>query len=217
MAKEYEAPELKEAVTETVTGVRFKDIEGLGIIKMRFPTTQERQLSDMEYSRVFTRLLSDGELKTRDEMEKILAQRGIWSSENDKEIDKLQEAVSDSLEKVVRSKNDEEHKKAWEEVQEHRLKIQSIVTKRELYMANTIEAKAEEIRISYLISKTISDENDNLVWKSYEDINNDNRTEIINTIIGEYIFFLNGVESNFLEQLAQGGGEQVESGEQDGE
>lgn len=216
MSTEFESREMKESISETVVGERIFEVEGKKL-RLRFPNNRESQLADLEYSKEFTNLL-DTNLKTRGEMEEMLEKRKIWSVSDETKIETIQKTISDVYEKLAKAKSEKERQKCLTDLAKHRKEIQKIQSKKEVYLANTIESKAENIKLGYLIHcvTTYLDSGEQ-VWKKYSDFVNEENQVLLSTTTWEFLTFSNGIPSSFLEQSPQDTDPQEENGVLDGE
>lgn len=216
MAQEFEAKENKEFMTETLTGERIFEYEGRKM-KIRFPNNQESQLADIEYSKAFTELM-DTNLKTRAEMEELLEKRKIWTAEDERKIQNYQKSITDALEKLSKAKSNKEAQKQREEIVRLRKEIQKTQAKREAYLNNTIESRAENTKMGYIIHCVTFDlDSGERVWKKYNDFVTEDDQGLLYKVILEYMTFASGVPSSFLEQSPLDTEQQEENGEPDGE
>lgn len=218
MAEEFEPPELVETMAEVALGEREFEAEGFGRVKIRWPTQKERHQANMEYSKYFTQLLDEGLLKTRDEMEETLRKRKIWTDKHEEEKIRLRDLINDTHEAQAKARNKGERRKAIESRQKARDKLQELMVKYETLMANTVESKADEVRIGHIIYRVTSYvETDEPVWPTYDDYVNESNESGFAEVYGQWMAFQQGLPSNFLDILHEQEELLGENGEPDGE
>lgn len=197
--KEYTEQEASELMTEVKTGRRVFETEQ-GLIQIRFPKVDENRLADWEYSKVFQQALKDG-IPTNKQMQKQIEEYGMWTKEDDDKIAKLREEIEKQI--VVMSKMAEGSKnmeKAQEKVNELRDELIEVQTEKQRYFQNTAEAKADEAKMSFLIFKCTEDANTGKpFWSSYDAFKNEEDQGTVNTIAYQFITFINGLSSDFLQ------------------
>jgi urease accessory protein UreF len=214
---EYEAKELQESYDEAKSGERIVSARGFGQVSVRFPNSREKQLGEIEYAKSFTDLI-DTNMKTRAEMEDVLVKRGIWSEKEEQQLEKLHKNLSDVLEKVAKANSPKASEKARENASSIRKQIRDMQEKRDIYMSNTIEAKADDVRMGFLVSRVATHiETGERVWKDYNAFVDEKNQDGLYDIVLAFIAMVNGIPSSFLEQSLQGSEELVESGELGGE
>lgn len=213
---DYEVKEVKETMNDVLTGERVFEYKEKKI-KIRFPNNRESQLADLEYSKMFTELM-DTNLKTRAEMEEMLEKRKIWTGADEARVQSLQKSISDEQEKLFKSKSEKEAQKHRDNISKHRKEVQKIQAKKEAYTNNTIESKAENAKMGYLIyCVTTYLDTGERVWGTYNDYVDEEDSQLLYRATLEFLTFAYGMPSSFLEQSPLDGEPQEENGEPDGE
>lgn len=197
--KEYTDQESREQMTEIKTGRRVFDTKKYGLLQIRFPKVEENRLADWEYSKVFQQAIMD-DIPTNKEMTKLIERKGLWSKEDDDKIESLNEEIQKQV--TVLSKMSEGSKnmdKVQEKINELRQEIFQMQQERQRWYNNTAESKAEESKMSFLIYKCteFADSGKN-VWAKYEDFKGEEDQESVNTIVYQFITFINGLPADFL-------------------
>lgn len=208
--KEVTEQEARELMTEVKTGRRvFRTNKGL--VQIRFPRVEENRLADWEYSKVFNEAILD-KIPTNKEMTKIIETRGLWTQEDDDKINALSEEIQKQI--TVLSKMTEGSKnaeKAQEKIAELRQQIFSLQQERQKYFLQTAEAKADEAKMSFLLYKCSElAETGEPLWKKYDDFKNEEDQEVVNTIVYQFLTFINGLPQDFLQEASVGSGEAEE-------
>ncbi len=212
--KEYTDQESREQMTEIKTGRRVFDTKRYGLLQIRFPKVEENRLADWEYSKIFQQAIMD-DIPTNKEMAKTIERKGLWSKEDDDKVDSLQDEIQKQV--TVLSKMADGSKnmdKVQDKINELRQEIFKMQQERQRWYNNTAESKAEEAKMSFLIYKCteFADGGKN-VWSKYEDFKNEEDQEAVNTIVYQFITFINGLPSDYLSQSSTSDEKEVEETE----
>lgn len=197
--KEYSDQEARESLTEIKTGRRVFDTSKYGLLQIRFPKVEENRLADWEYSKVFQQAIMD-DIPTNKEMTKLIERKGLWTKEDDEKIEEINAEIQKQVTVLGKmaegSKNME---KIQEKINELRQEIFQMQQERQRWYNNTAESKAEESKMSFLIYKCteFADSGKN-VWSKYDDFKNEEDQEAVNTVVYQFITFINGLPADFL-------------------
>jgi len=121
-------------------------------------------------------------LLTKDQMEKILRDNRIWEERDQGELDSIRSKILLNINKLKSAKNNKEFYKYYDEIKVLRVKEAELSSKYDYYLNRTVDARAHQARLMYLISSCIYDENNNKIWKSYEEFKNEEDLEKLNLI-----------------------------------
>jgi chorismate mutase len=198
--KEYTEQEASELMTEIKTGRRVFETDK-GLVQIRFPKVDENRLADWEYSKVFNQAIKDS-IPTNKQMTKQIQELELWTKEDDDKIEKLREEIDKQI--VIMGKMSEGSKnmeKAQEKIAELRNELIAFQQERQRYFQQTAESKAEEAKMSFLIYKCTEDANTGKpFWHSYDAFKNEEDQGTVNSIAYQFITFINGLPSDFLQQ-----------------
>ena len=179
----------------------FEDVK----YRSRFPVSQEDNDANWAYSKAFNRGLKE-DLPTSSEMDKMLRSRGLWSDDDEKELQDWREEI-ERIEASVAKKELDDRSKPTVKLIERLMELRGSLmvksgTYRE-YMNQTVEAKADEARLSLLVANCTETSDGKKVWDSPGDFMNDKRKGLVNTATYEYITFVSGMSENYLEDLTE--------------
>jgi len=173
--------------------------EKFGEVVLRFPTPEETRRADWQYSKIFNEAILDG-IPTQKQMEDLLREKGIWTNKDDKELDCLKAELDNTHAQLSEKKNGRKKSK------ELKLKISKIrqeliekQSQKQRYLSNTVEMKADEARLNYLIHTCVETEAGEKIWNTYSDFQNERDHESTTKIIYEFLTFINNID---LEKLA---------------
>jgi len=175
-------------------------------VRIKFPDLEAEEKMNVAYSKSYGELLSDPNIKTEDELLTIMDERGVWTDKSDERIEALRERVRffsgqilENSEKMTEAELDESCKKYDQASNE----LQELLTKRSTITDNSIEGRANEIKLKLQIVncvfQVLEDGTEKRIWADLKEINTDSRRVILRRIVNECIAFWNGVPSNFLE------------------
>lgn len=202
---EMEDPVARRLLEEVKSGVREWELKDGTKYRTRYPNSKEMSDANWEYSRAFNKALV-ADLPTNSQMEELLKKRGIWTDADDKEVDNLRERVG-SLELILSKKSLKDKSKATvkmvEELSAARAELIRKTTSYQEYMSQTVEAKAEEARTSFLISLATSNLDDSPVWNTVDEFMTDRRAELVNTATYEYVTFSAGLPSDYVNEFTE--------------
>jgi hypothetical protein len=177
-------------------------------------------------TRTRNRLMKDPDQLTYDEQLRILTDRGLWSSEREREMTdvrtkakEIQEERNKILSKIKSAKNKketEELRKKDEEIVELfkdiYIKYFELTNLNMIYFSDTIEVQAETAqRKGWIVSCVCLDKGDdeynpeNRIWKDVDELEKDLTIENLQSLISECVMFWEfsgvGGESFFEESL----------------
>lgn len=198
--KEYAEQESRELMTEIKTGRRVFDTDKYGLVQIRFPRVEENRLADWEYSKVLMQAIKDG-IPTNKQMGKVIEDLGLWGKEEEEKIETLSEEIEKQV--TILSKMSEGSKnadKVQDKIAELRQQIFELQQERQRLYNNTAESKADESKMSFLIYKCSEfAETGKSVWKTYDDFKAEDDQTAVNTIVYQFLTFINGLPSDFLQ------------------
>lgn len=217
LREEFTEEEVAEGMNVTAAGKKKVIVPGLGTVYLHTPTRDDELEADFERSRAFTRFLSEG-LKTERELAKILEERGIWTSADDK---KMEDLISALAEKQIEYRAAKQGGAKWKRLRQEMLEIRKeqieLLARKQSYFAHTVEVKAQSVWWEYLLFRCAYDENGKKLWATYEDYLKEASSRAGLTLLAEFMRFYNGLSDNFFDLLAREETEQQRSGEPDGE
>jgi chorismate mutase len=215
MAKKKESQEMtnkekREKMVEVHTGKRVFDSEKYGLLQIRFPLVEENRLADWEYSKVFHQAIMD-EIPTNKEVEAMIKKRGLWTEEDEEKVADLRSKIDIQLVLLSKMETEKNMKPINDKIDELRQEIFQVQQERQKFFNNTAEAKADEAKMSFLISRvTEYADTGKKVWETYADFKNEPDQSTVNDIVMQFLTFINGLPADFLETPSEVEGETVE-------
>ena len=164
-------------------------------LSVRNPNSEETEIADIEYSKAFVKALKN-QIPTARAMEKILAESGTWTSEDDKKLNDIIEEGA-KLEEVLSDEKTSEGEKKEIEKRLDELRDISADLRREKnsYYNHTAESKAADAqRDCTVVLVTRFADSDLPVWKSLDDFLKEEDGGLVYRAVYEYLAFINGVE-----------------------
>lgn len=156
---------------------------------MHMPTQEQQAISEL----VYRETLDDSkysELITREQAENLLAERGIWTPKNNKQLDDLNKYLEDLKIQLYESLfKDKEKKQIRKRIKSVKGGINKSLIKKYSLDHITLESHAESARDEFLVAITIKDSYQNPVY-TYE-----NWSKTDNYILQR---FLNFLQSNII-------------------
>ncbi len=166
------------------------------------PTAEDIRGADWEYSKTYTKCLIEG-ITTAAEMMDLLRRRGIIGPEFEQRASELSQELTT---KTIALDNTS----ALEEKRD--IAIEVAVAREELFqwnqrlngpMNNTCEQISDDVRLEFLTSCMIQTEDNKRVWESYDEFLKEQRQALAVRSRFEVMLFLQGLESDFLEQTPE--------------
>lgn len=212
--KEKEATQDEESIlSEDVASVLFNEVsQGYRDWELketkyrtRFPTPKEDASARIAYATAFNEALSKN-LPTQKQMRKTLEEKGIWGDDEEREIVGIRDKIA-QLETILSKKSPKDQSKTTRKLAGELLELRSkaIEASSQLtdFMANTIEALAEESKQAYYVSTCTELQDGTKVWETPEDFMNSRDSTLVNAATYQYITFTNGLAENYIEMLPE--------------
>lgn len=166
------------------------------------PTAEDIRGADWQYSKTYTNSLVEG-ITTSAEMMDILMRRGIIGPEFEQRARELALILNDKI-TALEEEADLDSKRD--------LSIEVAIAREELFqwnqrlngpMSNTCEQIADDSRLEYLTSRIVQNKEGDRVWEDFEDYKTEKDQEIATKARFETMLFLQGFESDFIEQTPE--------------
>ena len=166
------------------------------------PTSEAIRKADWHYAKVYNEALMDG-VTTQAEMAELLQKRGITGDKYDKEGYELRTRLEDRI-GVMNEESDIVKKKLFAiEVASIRETIFNHNQKLNGPLSNTCERMAEDARVEFLTSTVVEDLQGKKLWGTFDSYRNDPDRKLTSQAKFEVMLWLQGLESNFLEQVPE--------------
>lgn len=145
---------------------------------VRVPQYEDLESSDKVYAAKIASLVRENvgkRLLLRSQVNDFLKSTGVWTDEDEKKIDQLNNEIDALLGKLRKGGlKIGEGREIAIETMEKRKDIVRLSSKRQIFDDTTIEAVAETEKMDYLIySCTVYADSGNSYWDSFEDMKND--------------------------------------------
>jgi hypothetical protein len=204
---ELDNEQAKKLIEELKTGERTFDVEDK-LYRITYPTMKSVRAAEWEYSKAFNLALEEG-LPMREELEDKLIARGVISEEEtfEREVEDNRAEIRRleiKLKNAVSAKRDIESEKIAKQLVKLRGKIFDKFMKKSVMLANSVEAKAEDARTTFILCKSVYVvDTDELLWKTYDDYLNDTNYLLVNKVNYEYSRFMSGATLNYIEEFPE--------------
>ena len=182
----------------------FRDKENV-VLHIHRPTVNCDTFASDAYSKIFNKLLNDPDYKTNDEMEQVLISRGLWGRDHDDKIEAIEndmQAIAVDVCTIRDNKNAQrkvsELKKVWKGLQS---KLQEINFKKQQYLGNTIESRAEEAKLKVKLSLCVKYPDGTQVWPTVNDLCNEEDTVAVSQIVNDAVLFWSGISAEIIQGL----------------
>lgn len=208
-----EAPEswLQKAESEVRSSLRIIEVDDFHgndketKIYIRKPNVRIDSECAHAYSKKFSKLFSDGELKTNKEIEDMLEERGIWGKKEKDRIQKLQDDMRDLAIAICNVRDDKKKKNATDKFRDSWIKcreeVKDLIRQKQTYLSNTVESRADDEKIKLKLSLCVKYEDGTPVWGSIEEIEEESDIMNMNKILSDAMMFWAGLNTEIIDSL----------------
>ena len=166
------------------------------------PNANDIREADWNYSRTFTRSLTEG-ITTSAEMMDILRRRGIVGPEFEQRAMELTTNLNEKIWALDTTETMNDKRDLAVEVAEARDELFQWNQRLNGPMANTCEQLADDARLEYLTSCMVVSSDDERVWDNYEGYLQEKNQALALKSRFEIMLYLQGLESDFLEKTPE--------------
>ena len=166
------------------------------------PTAEDIRGADWQYSKMYTRSLTEG-ITTSAEMMDILMRRGVIGPEFEQRTTELTEILNTKINALEESKTIEEKRECAIEVARSREELFQWNQRLNGPMSNTCEQIADDARLEYITSCIVQNEDGTKTWPSYDTFLKEKSQALALRARFEVMLFLQGLESDFLDQTPE--------------
>lgn len=159
----YEISEGEKLFTYTK---KVHDFDAEIVIKQ--PTISQRHRSEMEYSKVFNRLLQDKDQLTNSQLLDLAKDRGIFSEKEQEELVGLEPEISEFKERISSESVDKKKDKLQKELDSLREKKFRLAVRIGNITSTSIENLAESAKLWYLVELCLFDSSSGKLVPLYE-------------------------------------------------
>jgi len=166
------------------------------------PNANDIREADWQYSRIYTRSLTEG-ITTSAEMMDILRRRGIIGPEFDQRASELVNTLNEKIWLLDAAKDNDEKRKLAIGVAEARDELFQWNQRLNGPISNTCEHLADDARLEHLTSCMLVDEKGDRIWPSYDSYTKEKNQALSLKARFEIMLYLQGLESDFLEKTPE--------------
>lgn len=191
-----------QAETEILTGEHKCEIPGFGKLLIKYPTLAVESKANEIYTAAFTTLFRNDTFLTIKQLTKLLEQRGIWTTEDEKKLNDLKTVIvnrqmdlaefmrlSDKQREAAKEKED----KIRDALYTARIQFFDLAFQKAQLFENTIEKRASKESIIYKASQCVYNEDGTKLWNSAEEVLNDARPSV-QKVINEFVRVCEGID-----------------------
>lgn len=166
------------------------------------PSANDIKEADWQYSKVYTRSLTEG-ITTSAEMMDILRRRGIIGPEFEKRASELTTNLNEAIWKLDKAESIDDKRDAAIEVAIARDELFQWNQRLNGPMSNTCEQIADDARLEYLTSCMIVNDAGNRVWSDYDSYLKEKSNAMALKARFEVMLYIQGLDSDFLEKTPE--------------
>ena len=197
--------ELEEYLVQIITGKKifFHNDE---VFAVTFPDIKVRDSSRLVYLKTAKKLQAK-HLPTRDEMKSIIRENNLLTPQYYQRITQLQAEI-ESLDKARELTTSKSQKADLDfQIEKQQRELLKLKMQEYNYMVNTVESKAEEAQLDYLVSACTltGQELDVRVWNSYADFQKCNNSTFILEAKSNLMALQSGIAPVVLRAIARSG------------
>lgn len=166
------------------------------------PNANDIREADWNYSRTYTRSLTEG-ITTSAEMMDILRRRGIIGPEFEQRAHELTTQLNEKIWALDVAESIDQKRDLAVEVAEARDELFQWNQRLNGPMSNTCEQMADDARLEYLTSCMVVNDKDERVWDTYDSYLKEKNQALALKSRFEIMLYLQGLSSDFLEKTPE--------------
>jgi len=166
------------------------------------PNAEAIRGADWQYSKTYTRCLSEG-MATSAEMMDILKRRGIIGDDFDRRVEELTIKLNEAIQRLAEAVKSEDKAALALSVSQDRELLFQWNQRLSGPMSNTCEQIADDARLEFLTACIIQNEDGTRVWGHYDDFLTTRDQALSMKARYEVMLFLQGYESDFLDSTPE--------------
>lgn len=187
--------EIEEFITIISSGKKIVYIEEIeDIVVFKYPSNDIRLIADSIYHKYYKKAIEDGLLPI-DEVEKLIIDRGVFTEEDIKKVEKLKgqlEAQKVLLSKTLKVKANQDRIKSV--IKNLQSEINEILYKKHSKLCMSADTKASEEKTNYLCWACTFDINDKLMWETFDNFSSSRDVNKNSFIISNFLNYINGID-----------------------
>jgi len=194
---------------ELQRGYREFDIRGRKG-RIHFPTVGDEEEIANAYSQAYNIIVGNKAMKTIAELEEIYNERGLWTEETDKELEKLEEDIEDFKMQITDLSLDEklsdedkakEASRLFEAQKKKVLALSRLQTKKLDLFGTSIESRARESSIKAKMVCCVKSEDGERIWPTLEALSEETDRIFYDLVMKKAMLFWGGLPEDFLGEL----------------
>lgn len=200
--------ELQKEIKDGFREVVLSHFYGQENVKVRIchPTIDDELSIADRKSKIFNKLLKAGELLTRKQMLAKIEKEGIWTKEDDNNVESKRDHLRNIEVQIIQLKSIvnplEKQIKQIEELDKEyndtKIELLSMINDRESYLEHTVENKAQFEADLYKVILCTKFEDGKRVWETEDALTKDDKNRENAQIVREAMYFYNGVSQEAL-------------------
>ena len=198
--------ELEEHITTVSTGIKLIWIEsadGGSSLLFKQATSEEKMFARFVYKQTYERAKNEG-LKTVEEMEDILRERGIISEESDNAIEALEAKIKGQRAILAKThKVQAKQERLLGIIQGLEEQLRELRANRDKLLGLTAEAKANESKLFFLCSKCVFKSENERLWETEKDFNNERDLMFRMDVLATFSRFVSGLPTSLVRYIAR--------------
>ena len=179
--------------------------------RIYFPSVGEEEEMSLNYARGYSLLLKTDGILSESEMIREYDERGMWTKEDNEEIDSLRDDIESFKEEITEAmlkeeQGDAESGKAqaiaiYEKQAKAMHKLKDVQLKKAGLFNTCLENLSQEIMIRSKLSCCAKDENGKRIWDGLDELNEEKDTRLVLTLLKSAMYFWQGIPEDFLDGL----------------
>lgn len=208
LEEQLQETDLFASEEEFKTGKRIFKVEYNNVeldLSVRRPTNKEIEIADWEYSRYFNKAVTQG-IVPETRMLQLLKEQGVWTDEDEKEIEELQKELIElelEIKKIhTDTRNYNELVEIRGDIKNIREKLLSKRTAKQQYLTHTAENKSDDHRTrvltSFVTEYASGPKKGKSFFKDFDDMTSFRDQGVVLACLMNYMTFSSGLSVNFM-------------------
>ncbi len=172
-------------------------------VSLKHPTNEVKIKAKIMYSKAYDKAISDGLLPKKD-LEELIIARGIFSSEDEEKVSKLQsrlDAQEILLSKTLKVKTNQDRlKKIIKGLKDD---ISVILYKKYSKLYMSAESKTEEEVNGFICSESTHNDDGSKFWETYNDFITEKNSDIKDDVFSAYVALIQGTDVATIRFIAR--------------